>query len=75
MRVIVLGFAARAGVLAESKRLRPTIEQFAEVVACDFTGEQDLSGVAADLAIVLGGDGSILRGISNGRASTSRLGS
>lgn len=57
----MLGFAGRAGVLEEAQRLRPLIEQHAEVVAVDFTGHQDLSGVEADLVIVLGGDGSILR--------------
>jgi NAD+ kinase len=37
------------------------VEQYAEVVAFDFTGQADLSGANADFAIVLGGDGSILR--------------
>ncbi len=31
------------------------------IVAEDFSGQEDVSGVEADLAIVLGGDGSILR--------------
>jgi len=61
MRVMLLGFGARPGVLEEAERLRPAIERFAKVVARDFTGQADLSGVSADLAIVLGGDGSILR--------------
>jgi len=61
MRVIVLGFAGRPGVLEGADRLRPVIERHAQIVAWDFTGEQDLSGLEADLAIVLGGDGSILR--------------
>ena len=46
-------------MLAEAKRLRPLIEQYAQIVCTDFTGTEDLSTVEADLAIVLGGDGSI----------------
>jgi len=61
MRVILVGFGERPGVLEEAERLRPAIARHAEIVASDFTGQQDLSEVEADLAIVLGGDGSILR--------------
>jgi NAD+ kinase len=61
MRVILLGFGQRSGVLEAAERLRPEIARYAEVVASDFTGTLDLSSVEADLAIVLGGDGSILR--------------
>ena len=61
LRVFLLGAAARPDVLAEAQRLRPIIEQFARIVGADFTGTEDLSNVEADLAIVLGGDGSILR--------------
>ena len=48
-------------MLAEAERLRPVIEQYARIVCSDFTGTEDLSNVEADVAIVLGGDGSILR--------------
>ena len=61
MRVMMLGFQGRPGVLEEAERLRPIVQRYAEVVAFDFTGQIDLSAMAADLAIVLGGDGSILR--------------
>ncbi len=61
MRVIILGFGGRPDVVAEADRLRPVIEERAEIVACDFSGQRDLSGLEADLAIVFGGDGSILR--------------
>jgi NAD+ kinase len=61
MRVVVLGFAGRPKVVRRIERLLPLIQQHATVVASDFTGQLDLSGVEADLAIVLGGDGSILR--------------
>ena len=61
MRVIVLGFAGQPNVVHEAKRLLPLIEDQMQVVATDFTGQMDLSDIDADLAIVLGGDGSILR--------------
>jgi NAD+ kinase len=60
-RAVLLGFAGRANVLAEAERLRPIIAQHMEVILTDFTGSRDLSGLEADVAIVLGGDGSILR--------------
>jgi NAD+ kinase len=61
MRVLLLGFSGRPGVLEGAERLRPVIQKHAEIVAEDFTGTKDLYGIKADLAIVLGGDGSILR--------------
>jgi NAD+ kinase len=56
-----LGAGDRPNVLAEAERLRPVIEQHLRLVASDFTGEMDLAQVEADAAIVLGGDGTILR--------------
>jgi NAD+ kinase len=61
MRVVLLSAGLRPHVLAEAERLRPLIEAQAQVVGVDFSGEQDVSHIAADAAIVLGGDGSILR--------------
>ncbi len=61
MRAILLGFGERADVMAEAERLCPEIERYAEIVARDFSGNADMSQTDADLAIVLGGDGSILR--------------
>jgi NAD+ kinase len=58
---VLLGFGGRPEVLAGAERLRPVLEQHAQIVACDFDFSQDLSTVEADVAIVLGGDGSILR--------------
>lgn len=58
---MLLGYAGKAGVLESAEQLRPMIERHAEIVACDFHGHTDLSTAEADLAIVLGGDGSILR--------------
>jgi NAD+ kinase len=60
-RACLLGSGGRANVLEEADRLRPLIERHMEVVLSDFFSQQDLSAVAADLAIVLGGDGAILR--------------
>ncbi|HUT87956.1 MAG TPA: NAD(+)/NADH kinase [Thermoguttaceae bacterium] len=61
MRVILLGPGQIPDVLREAERLRPLIERHAQIALADFTGRADLSGVEADAAIVLGGDGSILR--------------
>ena len=61
MRVILLGSGARPEVADEVDRMRRLIEERAEVVCADFEGNADLSRVDADLAIVFGGDGSILR--------------
>lgn len=57
----MLGFGERPEVAEEARRLRPLIEQHARIVAADFSGTEDISTIEADLAIVLGGDGSILR--------------
>lgn len=60
-RVLLLGYGERPAVRQQAERLRPVIEKHAEVVAFDLEFAQDLSAVSADMAIVLGGDGSILR--------------
>lgn len=60
-RAFLLGAGGRPDVIAEAERLRPIIEEHAQIVCTDFTGTEDLSKAEADLAIVLGGDGSILR--------------
>ncbi len=61
MRVVILGFGGRADVVREAERMLPVIRGLAEVAAVDFSGEADLSSTGADVAIVFGGDGSILR--------------
>jgi NAD+ kinase len=58
---MLTGYAKRAGVMEAVERLLPEIERIATVAASDFTGESDLSEIDADLMIVFGGDGSILR--------------
>ncbi len=61
LRLVVLGFGGRPDVLREAERLRPVIERYADIVAADFSGSDDLSDTMADAAVVIGGDGSILR--------------
>jgi len=60
MRVILLGSAKRRGVLDTVEQFRPEIAKYCTIVAEDFYGEKKLEGIDADLAIVFGGDGSIL---------------
>jgi len=61
MRMLVLGNAHRAGVEEEASRLLPTLRRHAEIVHVDLFGHDDLSNIQADLTLVLGGDGAILR--------------
>ena len=60
-RVLLLGAGNRDHVQLEAERLRPVIRHSADIVLDDLDSLADLSAVSADLAIVLGGDGSILR--------------
>ena len=61
LKVFLLGHGENQQVRQVVARLQSQIEQIAEITLCDFGQTQDLSSVDADLAIVLGGDGSILR--------------
>jgi NAD+ kinase len=61
MRILVLGNAHRPGVLQEAEQLLPWLREQCEVVLVDLYQEHCLSDVAADLTLVLGGDGAILR--------------
>jgi NAD+ kinase len=60
-RLVLLGSGDRAGVLDEANRLRPVIAEHLQLVHEDFYYKTDLALIDADLAVVLGGDGSILR--------------
>lgn len=60
-KVMVLGAGERPNVPDEAARLRPLIEQHAEIVIWDLEFAAKLNEVEAELAVVLGGDGSILR--------------
>jgi NAD+ kinase len=61
MRLFVLGNAIRSGVRDEAERLVPFLRQHCEVVVFDLAHERNLSTESADIALVLGGDGAILR--------------
>ena len=60
-RAYLLGSGDRPNLLAQAERLRPVIDQNVQVVLEDFQYQKELTSEAADLAVVLGGDGSILR--------------
>jgi len=62
-RSLLLGSGDRPGLREEAARLRPVIDQHLEVVLADFQYREDLSQTVAELAVVLGGDGSILRAV------------
>lgn len=61
MRVVLLGSSDQVEIHRAAEHLRPVVQKYAQVVACDLSGQADLSATEADLAVVLGGDGSILR--------------
>jgi NAD+ kinase len=61
VRILVLGNALRPGVREEADRLVPFLRGHCAIVAVDLRQEQDLTGIEADLTLVLGGDGAILR--------------
>ncbi|MFO0871989.1 MAG: NAD(+)/NADH kinase [Pirellulales bacterium] len=60
-RLVVLGAGDRPAVLAEGEQLLPELRQWADVLAVDWRMELELQDWELDLAVVLGGDGSILR--------------
>lgn len=60
-RAIVLGATHRLDVTRQAEQLLPVIERHCRIATADFSGTTDLSRIEADLAIVLGGDGSIMR--------------
>ncbi len=61
MRIYVLGNASRPGVTEEADRLLPFLSEQCQVVVFDLRGQAELPAASADLALVLGGDGAILR--------------
>ena len=61
-KFILLGSGDRRPEIIESAEpLKTVIAEFGEIVVEDFFYEKDIAETAADFAIVLGGDGSILR--------------
>jgi NAD+ kinase len=61
MRIFVLGTGGRPGVREEAERLLPFLREHCEIAVFDLHQKEDLSKTTADLALVLGGDGAILR--------------
>jgi NAD+ kinase len=61
MRFFVLGNADRPNVREAAQTLIPFLKEHGEVVVFDLNQSEDLSQHAADVALVLGGDGAILR--------------
>jgi NAD+ kinase len=61
MRLFVLGNGSKPGVRAEADRLLPLLAPLGEVAAFDLDQKVDLGPHDADVALVLGGDGAILR--------------
>ncbi|MGH9675652.1 MAG: NAD(+)/NADH kinase [Candidatus Acidiferrum sp.] len=61
MRILVLGNGHRPGVAAAAEQLVPFLRQHAEVVCVDLFQERALCDLKADVTLVLGGDGAILR--------------
>ncbi|MDR0869647.1 MAG: NAD(+)/NADH kinase [Planctomycetaceae bacterium] len=64
MKFILLGNGTRKGVLETAAVLRPELERIGQIAAADFYGKENVSQTEADLAIVFGGDGSILRAVA-----------
>jgi NAD+ kinase len=60
-RVMILADGSRADLRDAAERLRPTIGRHLEIAGVSLDFASDVSGIDADIAIVLGGDGSILR--------------
>jgi NAD+ kinase len=62
VKLFVLGNVQRPGVTEEADRLLPFLRAYCEVLVCDLCQETQLAALPdADLALVLGGDGAILR--------------
>ncbi len=63
LKLMLLWAGERAELVAQAERLRPLIQSHADVAACDLARGEDLSQLDFDLAVVVGGDGSILRAV------------
>jgi NAD+ kinase len=61
LRAVLIGAGDKPYVFEAAEQLRHVLEQHVDVIQSDFEFQADLSTTEADLAIVLGGDGSILR--------------
>jgi NAD+ kinase len=61
MRLLLLGNAHKPGVQQHVEAMLPFLCNHCEIVAIDLLQEKNLSTLEADIALVLGGDGAILR--------------
>jgi NAD+ kinase len=62
VRLYLLGNEQRPGVREEADRLLPFLREHSSIIVCDLCQECDLAALPpADMALVLGGDGAILR--------------
>jgi len=61
-RVVILGDDHKAGVAEAIDRERDWLAGRVEIAAEDLTGEADLAPLAAELAVIFGGDGTMLAG-------------
>lgn len=62
LKAILLGSGdRRPQILEDIERLRPLVAEVVDIVGEDFSYQEDFSKCDAEIAIVLGGDGSILR--------------
>jgi NAD+ kinase len=59
--LLLLAIMAQQQLAAEAARLAPLIDKYAKVLVRDLGSNEDLSALEFDLAVVLGGDGSMLR--------------
>src|SRR5436309_1806175 len=60
-RTIILADGSRPEIRDAVEQLRPTIERYLPIVGVSLDSDDELGAIDAELAIVLGGDGSILR--------------
>ena len=61
-RIVLLGSAdRRAGLISAAEKIRPVISRYFEIVHEDLNYTSQFHDCSADMAIVMGGDGSILR--------------
>lgn len=63
LKTVLLGNGGRLGVPETVERLVPRLKERLCIGTIDLTGQVDLSGSDAELAIIFGGDGSLLRAI------------
>src|SRR4051812_18146789 len=62
LRLVILGNGTKPEVQAESQRLADAVARRPELalVGVDLASDTDLSALSADVAVVLGGDGTVL---------------